>query len=125
MKSDGKINGLKSPVVFNTIIVNIGNVWQKAQNAAIIPAGAAGIYYIHLQGAAPATVGIVLTLNINGMVAFTLNHNMANKYTIQCREKAAIVRLNSGDKLTVSLPLSYSMEGGGKRQSSFNDFRLA
>ena len=95
------------------------------RKAVVIPAGAAGLYYIHVEGATCHSGGYELTLNLNETVMFFVNHNIVNNKNAQVRERAIIAHLRSGDRLTVNMPKAGCLYGGMSKMTAFYGFRLA
>ena len=111
---------------FTYVDINVGNVWKQSTNTAVIPAGAAGIYYVHVQASSQSIKGFVVDLKVNNVVVFSVNHKIANNWAGQVREKASIMRLEENDALTVSVNCGdCGYYGGDKKATAFNGFRLA
>ena len=119
--------GSMDTVNFDSVEVNIGNVWDNTTNSVIIPLQSDGIYYVHLMASTCCCAGYEITLNLNEAPLFTIYHNMVTMWRGSVREKAAIVKLKVEDVLSVSLPSSSCCIYGGnnEKQTAFNGFRLA
>ena len=111
---------------FAFVDINIGNVWLSSSNAAVIPVGASGVYYVHVQAGTQIAKGFVVDLKLNNaVVVFSIYHKIINNWASQVREKASIMRLEEGDTLTVSVNCEdCGYYGGDKKQTAFNGFRL-
>ena len=92
---------MKNNLTFDTIAVNIGDVWAETTNEAIIPVG--GIYYVtfvliftqcHLEA----------TLCVNNVATtFIVITTCSTSGNIATRERAVLLNLKKGDRLNVKL----------------------
>jgi hypothetical protein len=96
---------------FTNVYLNEGSTWNSS--AAALHISTSGIYYLKLSGYADNV--IKNPLNIVLLVNDQLLMNVMDKVDAitNLRNRALIVHLNAGDKLTVSVPagyLAYSLE---------------
>ena len=106
---------LKNNLTFDTVSVNISDVWAATTNKAIIPVG--GLYYVtfalvftqcHLEA----------TLCVNNVATtFIVITTCSTRRSIATKERAVLLNLKKGDKLNVKLingtlvlPLTESMD---------------
>ena len=109
------------PVIFDTVHVNVGNVWNASLNTAIIII--AGTYYLHVDSTTCTIGGNIMEVRVNGAVAFRVKAPYSAFIgAAQCRGNAAVIKLNAGDKILVNMPVTPSVcvFSGFYSQTSFH-----
>jgi hypothetical protein len=97
----------ESTVPFDKVLVNSGDVWNTSLNAAVIPIS--GFYYVYTAINTYYTGRGMFNVKVNEIKQFDVKFFSTTYKAEQTRGNGAILRLKTGDKVTVEQP---SLEGG-------------
>ena len=117
---DDVLRGLINPFVFDDILINQGNGWNRTTNKYLVPL--AGVYYIHLT---TGTTGRYSKLELmrNGHPVMNIQVESNTRSPI-VTSRAIILPLKKFEQLFIRLPSGYQVKSNGHIYVSFSGFRI-
>jgi hypothetical protein len=116
--------GQRNPLAFDKVFTNVGNIWQTTSSSAVI--NVKGNYYVSVTFSTCSESGAIVEVRVDGVTAFTCQLMIATHFTGQSRSQSAVLSLNMGQTLSVTIsdatiiPCIY-----GEYQSNFMGFLLS
>ena len=112
------VYGEAYPFVFDDILINQGNGWNKTTNKYLVPL--AGVYYIHLTTGSDACYS-KLELMRNGLPVMNVQVE-TNEISNFVTSRAIILQLKKYEQLCIRLPSGYRVKSDDNKQASFSGF---
>ena len=114
--------GKSTPVVFPTVLVNVGNAWQASSNTVIIPT--AGYYYLSFGIGMPPNSAVDFNLKLSSSTIFDIHHPSTSHNGISSVSRSGIWKFSSGSVLSLSSDQYEDVFADSGKQTYFIGFLI-
>ena len=114
--------GQMDPVVYDEILVNVGNPWLQQANVVMIPT--TGYYYLYLGAGVFPSANMFMGVYMNSVSQFGLGRWSTNQNGIDMISRSAILHLTAGSLLSVRCTSNGGAYSDDGMQSIFIGFRI-
>ena len=114
--------GKSTPVVFPTVLVNVGSAWHASSNTVIIPI--AGYYYISFGIGMTPNSAVDFNLKLSSKTIFDIHHPSKSHNGISSVSRSGIWKLSSGSVLSLSSDQYRDVFADSGKQTYFIGFLI-